>query len=129
MSVQTSTEPNERTMPAAIHPARESPRRRAMTRRHCLKHRRLGAGTSAASGPALEVKHLHKRYVEWAGVNDISFSVARGEIFGILGPNGAGKTTTVECAQGMRQPDAGIIRVLGLDAQHDAKALRGRVGS
>ncbi|MGI8904477.1 MAG: ABC transporter ATP-binding protein [Solirubrobacteraceae bacterium] len=52
-----------------------------------------------------------------------------GEIFGILGPNGAGKTTTVECAQGLREPDGGVIRVLGLDARRDARELRGRIGS
>jgi ABC-2 type transport system ATP-binding protein len=129
MSVQTSTEPTERTMPAATQPARESLRRRTTTRRHCLKHRRHGAGTSAATSLALEVRHLHKRFGERTVVEDVSFSVARGEIFGIVGPNGAGKTTTVESAQGLRQPDAGIIRVLGLDVHRDAKALRGRVGS
>jgi len=48
-------------------------------------------------------------------VDDVSFTVAEGEIFGILGPNGAGKTTAIECAIGLRQPDAGSIRLLGLD--------------
>ena len=48
-------------------------------------------------------------------VDDVSFTVEEGEIFGILGPNGAGKTTTVECVEGLRAPDAGRISVLGLD--------------
>jgi ABC-2 type transport system ATP-binding protein len=48
-------------------------------------------------------------------VDDVSFTVAEGEIFGILGPNGAGKTTTVECIEGVRTPDRGRIEVLGLD--------------
>ena len=53
----------------------------------------------------------------------MSFSVAEGEIFGILGPNGAGKTTTVECALGLRSPDAGSIRVMGLDPGQDREDL------
>lgn len=59
----------------------------------------------------------------------MSFSVSTGEIFGILGPNGAGKTTTVECLQGLRRPDAGDIRVLGLDIERDRRELRHLVGS
>src|SRR6185437_3022836 len=52
-------------------------------------------------------------------VQDVSFAVAEGEIFGILGPNGAGKTTTVECVSGLRRPDGGGVRVFGLDPVHD----------
>jgi ABC-2 type transport system ATP-binding protein len=55
--------------------------------------------------------------------------LAGGEIFGLLGPNGAGKTTTVECLQGLRHPDEGHIRVLGLDPRHQLRALRPRIGS
>ncbi len=62
-------------------------------------------------------------------MQDVSFSVAAGEIFGILGPNGASKTTTVECAQGLRRADGGLVRVLGLDAAWDRRELRRRVGS
>jgi len=61
-------------------------------------------------------------------VDDISFAVEEGEIFGILGPNGAGKTTTVECVAGLRTPDAGKIAVLGLEPQRDAARLRHLVG-
>jgi len=61
-------------------------------------------------------------------VDDISFSVEEGEIFGILGPNGAGKTTTVECVAGLRTPDAGRITVLGLEPQRDAARLRHLLG-
>jgi len=78
---------------------------------------------------AVEVEHLRKRYGDQLAVEDVSFSVAAGEIFGILGPNGAGKTTTIECAQGLRKPDGGVVRVLGLDAQRDVRELRRRVGS
>ena len=75
------------------------------------------------------VEHLMKRYGELVAVDDVSFEVERGEIFGILGPNGSGKTTTVECLQGLRYPDGGEIRVLGHDPRHDATALRRRIGS
>ena len=57
--------------------------------------------------PVIEVEHLHKRYGDTVAVDDISFTVEEGEIFGILGPNGAGKTTTVECVAGLRTPDGG----------------------
>ncbi|MFD8495840.1 ABC transporter ATP-binding protein [Amycolatopsis sp. NPDC059657] len=78
--------------------------------------------------PVIEVRGLHKRYGDKVAVEDVSFSVERGEIFGILGPNGAGKTTTVECVEGLRKPDGGEISVLGLDPQRDKTELRQRVG-
>jgi ABC-2 type transport system ATP-binding protein len=58
----------------------------------------------------------------------VSFEVRRGEIFGLIGPNGAGKTTTMECVEGLRRPDRGEIRVLGLDPRRDARALQRRIG-
>ncbi|MDQ0382235.1 ABC transporter ATP-binding protein [Amycolatopsis thermophila] len=76
----------------------------------------------------IEVAHLSKRYGEKVAVADVSFTVERGEIFGILGPNGAGKTTTVECLEGLRRPDGGTIRVLGLDPRRDTAELRRRLG-
>jgi len=79
--------------------------------------------------PIIEVKNLRKTYGATVAVDDISFEVAEGEIFGILGPNGAGKTTAVECLQALRKPDSGDIRVLGLDPLTQASALRRRIGS
>lgn len=79
--------------------------------------------------PAIELERLHKRYGATVAVEDVSFEVAEGEIFGILGPNGSGKTTTVESLQGLRQPDSGRIRVLGLDPTRQPEALRRRIGS
>jgi ABC-2 type transport system ATP-binding protein len=67
----------------------------------------------------IEVERLHKVYGNRVAVEDVSFSVAEGEIFGILGQNGAGKTTTVECISGLRRPDSGVVRVFGLDPVRD----------
>ncbi len=79
-------------------------------------------------GTVITVEHLTKRYRDVLAVQDASFEVARGEIFGLLGPNGAGKTTTVECLQGLRHADGGTLRVLGLDPQHQATQVRPRIG-
>jgi ABC-2 type transport system ATP-binding protein len=76
----------------------------------------------------IEVQHLRKAYGGTVAVHDLSFSVAEGEIFGLLGPNGAGKTTTVETVVGLRVPDAGTVRVLGLDPVADHPRLAERVG-
>src|SRR5262245_45619400 len=76
----------------------------------------------------IEVSDLKKRYGHHAAVDGVSFSVEEGEIFGILGPNGAGKTTTVESIAGIRTPDSGTIRVLGLDPGRDRDRLRTLVG-
>ena len=76
----------------------------------------------------IEIDHLRKTYGKTVAVDDASFAVEEGEIFGILGPNGAGKTTTVECVVGLRIPDAGTIRVIGLDPQTDRTELRENVG-
>lgn len=78
--------------------------------------------------PVITVRDLAKRYGRTVAVADVSLDVAEGEIFGLIGPNGAGKTTTMECVQGLRRPDAGTVRVLGLDPQRDARALRQRIG-
>ena len=61
-------------------------------------------------------------------VDDVSFDVQDGEIFGLIGPNGAGKTTTMECVEGLRQPDRGAISVLGLDPFRDVYSLQERIG-
>jgi len=81
-----------------------------------------------AGRPAVEIAHLRKTYGELVAVDDVSFSVAEGEIFGVLGPNGAGKTTIVECAIGLRAPDSGTIRLLGMDARADRDEVHEVVG-
>jgi ABC-2 type transport system ATP-binding protein len=81
-----------------------------------------------SSATAVKVVGLHKAYGKTIAVDDVSFSVKPGEIFGILGPNGAGKTTTVECVIGLRTPDAGTMRIMGLDPRADRDALHAIVG-
>ena len=78
---------------------------------------------------ALEITGLRKSYRAKTAVDGLSLRVAEGEIFGILGPNGAGKTTTVECAEGLRRPDGGTIRVFGIDPYRDRAAARRLVGA
>ena len=74
------------------------------------------------------VEGLSKRFGKLTAVNDISFSVMRGEVFGILGPNGAGKTTTLECIEGILEPSAGITAVLGINTQKDPRRVKERIG-
>src|SRR6059058_4275554 len=78
--------------------------------------------------PAIHVAAIRKTYGRTVAVNDVSFDVRPGEIFGLIGPNGAGKTTTMECVEGLRTPDRGAISVLGLDPKRDAYALQKRIG-
>jgi ABC-2 type transport system ATP-binding protein len=76
----------------------------------------------------IEVRNLHKEYGDTVAVDDVSFSVQEGEIFGILGRNGAGKTTTVECVEGLRTADRGEVSVLGLDPWRDRAELTQQLG-
>jgi ABC-2 type transport system ATP-binding protein len=75
------------------------------------------------------VRGLYKRYGDRTVVEDLDLDVPAGEIVGLIGANGAGKTTTVECIQGLRRPDGGTLRVLGLDPTTQADRLRGLIGS
>jgi ABC-2 type transport system ATP-binding protein len=78
--------------------------------------------------PALEITGLVKRYGGRAVVDGLDLVARPGQVTAVLGPNGAGKTTTIECCEGLREADAGVVRVLGRDPLHDAEALRPRVG-
>ena len=82
-----------------------------------------GSEAEEPGASAVEISQLRKTYGALVAVDDISFSVAEGEIFGILGPNGAGKTTTVECAIGLRSPNSGTIRLMGIDPQADKASI------
>lgn len=79
------------------------------------------------SRPAIEVTDLRKAYGDVVAVDGLDLEVAAGSTLALLGPNGAGKTTTVEMCEGFRTPDAGTVRVLGLDPVADATALRPRM--
>ncbi len=78
--------------------------------------------------PVIQVNKLRKTYGDVTAVNDISFEVYEGEIFGMVGPNGAGKTTTIECIEGLRKADGGEITVFGLHPEKDGFNLKTRVG-
>lgn len=85
--------------------------------------------TTARRPAVVEVEGLRKSYGGRTVVDGVSFAVEEGEIFGILGPNGAGKTTTVECVEGLRVPDAGRIRVAGLDPVADHEQVTRLLGA
>ena len=82
----------------------------------------------ATAAPAIQIRGLVKRYGALTAVDGLDLVVERGQTLALLGPNGAGKTSTVECCEGYRRPDAGTVRVLGLDPRADAAALKPRVG-
>ena len=76
----------------------------------------------------IEVNNLIKNYGKVKAVDGVSFEVNEGEIFGMVGPNGAGKTTTIECIEGLRKPDKGIINVLNLNPSTDREKFYEKVG-
>jgi len=78
--------------------------------------------------PVIVVDNLVKRFGDFTAVDNISFSVSRGEIFGFLGPNGAGKTTTIRVLLGLLRPTSGTATVLGYDVTKEAKTMQARVG-
>jgi ABC-2 type transport system ATP-binding protein len=78
--------------------------------------------------PVIQVSRIRKTYGATVAVDEVSFEVNEGEIFGLIGPNGAGKTTTMECIEGLRTPDRGAISVLGLDPFRNVYKLQNRIG-
>src|ERR1700677_1967378 len=78
--------------------------------------------------PVIQVSAVRKTYGSTLAVDEVSFEVNEGEIFGLIGPNGAGKTTTMECIEGLRTPDRGVISVLGLDPFRQVYKLQDRIG-
>ena len=95
----------------------------ATSRRECGD-----SGRHLSLAAVIEVSNLRKAYGSTVAVDDVSFEVVEGEIFGLIGPNGAGKTTTMECVEGIRKPDRGSISVFGVDPRKDARSLHDRVG-
>ena len=78
--------------------------------------------------PVIHVSAIRKTYGRTVAIDEVSFEVRQGEIFGLIGPNGAGKTTTMECVEGLRRPDRGTISVLGMDPVRQVYALQDRIG-
>src|SRR5436309_13138307 len=78
--------------------------------------------------PVIQVSGVRKTYGQTVAVDEVSFEVNDGEIFGVIGPNGAGKTATMECIEGLRTRDRGVISVLGLNPFHDVYKLQDRIG-
>ncbi|EFV93381.1 putative ABC transporter ATP-binding protein [Dietzia cinnamea P4] len=84
--------------------------------------------TSSTDSPALHVEGLVKRFGATTAVAGLDLRLDRGQVMALLGPNGAGKTTTVEICEGFVRPDAGTVRVLGLDPLTDRQRVRSRIG-
>jgi ABC-2 type transport system ATP-binding protein len=84
--------------------------------------------TVSTPRPVIQVSGIRKTYGPTVAVDEVSFEVNDGEIFGLIGPNGAGKTTTMECIEGLRTPDRGTISVLGLDPFRQVYKLQDRIG-
>jgi ABC-2 type transport system ATP-binding protein len=80
------------------------------------------------ASPVIQVTSVRKTYGSTVAVDEVSFDVFDGEIFGLIGPNGAGKTTTMECVEGLRIPDRGTVSVFGMDPVRDVYALQERIG-
>lgn len=76
----------------------------------------------------INVSNFRKTYGDVVAVDGISFEVQRGEIFGLLGPNGAGKTSTLECLEGLRTPDGGLLQVMGIEPARQSRKLRNLIG-
>jgi ABC-2 type transport system ATP-binding protein len=85
-------------------------------------------GVSGTPNPVIQVSRIRKSYGTTVAVSDVSFEVREGEVFGLIGPNGAGKTTTMECAEGVRRPDAGRVSIMGLDPFRDVYQVQNRIG-
>ncbi|MFE9422046.1 ABC transporter ATP-binding protein [Kitasatospora sp. NPDC006697] len=88
----------------------------------------MHAEPAVEAAPAVEIGGLVKRYAGKTAVDGLDLRIGRGAVTAVLGPNGAGKTTTIETCEGYRRPDAGTVRVLGLDPVRQAAELRPRVG-
>ena len=84
--------------------------------------------TGNNNGLAIEVLGLTKKFGDFVAVNNITFNVPRGEIFGFLGPNGAGKTTTIRMLLGLLTPTAGTAKVIGFDVVKESDAMQKRIG-
>jgi len=86
-------------------------------------------GRESIRDHAIEITHLRKLFKDFVAVDDLTFTVERGEIFGLLGPNGSGKTTTINMISGLSQPTSGTVNVLGYDINHEPRTVHRILGS
>ncbi len=93
-----------------------------------FNHTPTRAEKPAAPGASLALSGLRKAFGDLIAVDGVNLEVLKGECFGLLGPNGAGKTTTIEICEGLTPPDAGAVKLLGLDWRKNANELRQRIG-
>jgi len=80
------------------------------------------------TGTAIQLKQVHKYYGRVHALRGLDLEIQPGEIFGFLGPNGAGKTTTIRCMLDMIRPNSGLIRIFGINPQHNPQAVKAKVG-
>src|ERR1700731_3192516 len=97
---------------------------------HCVVVSTPLSMAASAQDPALAVRcrNLVKRYADVTAVDGLDLDVRKGECFGLLGPNGAGKTTTIEILEGLTEPDAGEVEILGSSWRRNGRELRERLG-
>ncbi len=88
----------------------------------------MDLGPMSAAAPALVVDHVTKHFGSLVALDDVTFTVERGEVFGYVGPNGSGKTTTIRALLDLLRPDAGQVTVLGMDPRRSGAAERRRIG-
>jgi ABC-2 type transport system ATP-binding protein len=101
----------------------------ALSQREYKNREQIGCGgITMQIEPIIEVDDLEVHYNNLRAVDGLSLSVMRGEIFGLLGPNGAGKTSTLSCIEGLRRPDAGNVRIVGIDMRRDPAAAKRLLG-
>ncbi|MFX0199945.1 MAG: ATP-binding cassette domain-containing protein, partial [Candidatus Hodarchaeota archaeon] len=96
--------------------------------KEALEKEKSSSSQNTSNKAVVKVEALRKVYGPIVAVDDVSFEVYEGEIFGMVGPNAAGKTTTIECIEGLREPDGGQVEVLGMDPQREGYTLRDRIG-
>lgn len=77
---------------------------------------------------AIEASHLVKQFGEVTAVNDVTFEIRKGEIFGFLGPNGAGKSTTIRMLCGILAPNSGSAKIMGYDVGEDSRVVKPLIG-
>jgi ABC-2 type transport system ATP-binding protein len=88
----------------------------------------MATASETSAEPAILAEHLVRRYGDFVAVNDVSFRVEKGEIFGFLGPNGSGKTTVIKMLTGLLPLSSGSARVEGIDVRTDPESVRERIG-